>query len=82
VSRYNVSFVVMGQIPHEGLVMAKKETTLKQCAIQCGMWPYVIWEQSGNNYASPFTKSSRWKQSQRCSKTIPKGPLANKCGMY
>jgi hypothetical protein len=32
----------MGQIPFEGLVMAKRRVVLKTHAIQSGMWPNDI----------------------------------------
>jgi hypothetical protein len=60
VNWYNISPMAMGQTPHEGLVMVKRRTTLRICAIQCGMWPCVIWEQSWNIYGNPFVKSYRW----------------------
>jgi hypothetical protein len=46
------------------------------------MWPYAIWEQNWNNRGNPLVEFLGWKQSQRCSKTIPEGPLANKCDMH
>jgi hypothetical protein len=57
---YNVSPMTMRQIPLEGLVMTKKWTAPRICAIRHGMWPCMIWEQSWNNCGNPFTESSRW----------------------
>jgi hypothetical protein len=57
---YDFSPPTMGRIPHEGLVMVKKQNTPRICVIQCGIWPCVIWKQSWNNCGNPFTKSYRW----------------------
>jgi hypothetical protein len=32
----------MGQIPHEGIVMVKRQATPRMRAIWGGMWPYAI----------------------------------------
>jgi len=81
VSWYNASPTIMGRTPPEGLVMAKRWFAPSTHAIWGGMWPYVIWKQSWNNWKIPLVESSRWKQSWRCLETIQKRTLANKCGM-
>jgi hypothetical protein len=70
-NQYYISCIIMGQTPPKDLVMAKRQTTPKTCAIWHGMSPCMIWEQSLNNYVNPFVKSFGWKQYWRCSKIIP-----------
>jgi hypothetical protein len=49
VNWYNVSPTVMGRIPPKGLVIVKRWTGAPRIrAIQRGMWPCAIWEQSEN----------------------------------
>jgi hypothetical protein len=81
VSQYNVSLMVMGWIPPKGLVMAKRWAALRVCAIQRGMWPCAIWKQSSNDCGNPLAESSRWKQTQRCLKTILERPFVDNFGM-
>ncbi len=42
VNQYNVSCITMGQIPLEGLVMAKRQVVPRTCEFWGGMWPYAI----------------------------------------
>ncbi len=81
VNWYNVSPIAMGQTPPKGLVMVKRQATPKTCAIWGGMQPCAIWKQSWNNLMNPLAKSSGWKQSRRCSKTILERPPIDKCNM-
>jgi len=82
VNQYNVSFIAMGWTPLEGLVMAKRRVAVRICAIQCGMWPCVIWEQSWNLSRNPLTERTGWKEFWRCSKTILEKPLVDKFNMH
>ncbi len=59
-NRYNVSPTTMGQT-FKNLVMAKKWTALRICAIWHEMRPCVIRKQSGNNCENPFVQSYKWK---------------------
>jgi hypothetical protein len=61
VSQYNVSPMTMRQTPLEGLVMAKRQAVLRICAIQHGMWPCKIWEQSWNKCENPLVNFFEWK---------------------
>jgi hypothetical protein len=76
VDQYNVSHAAMGQTPLKGLVMTKRWSTPKICvapricAIQCGMWPCAIWEQSWNNYGNPFAKSFGWNNLEGVQKSL------------
>jgi hypothetical protein len=81
VSPYNFSPMAMGRTPPKGLVMVKWQVVSRICAIQHGMQPCAIWEQTWNNFGNSCTKSYGLKQSRKCSKTILKRPLADKCGM-
>jgi hypothetical protein len=81
ISQYNVSPTTLGQIPPKGLDMAKRWTTPRICAIWHGMWPCTIWEQSWKNYGNPIAKSYKWKQFQKCLKTIPEKLFKDKCKM-
>jgi hypothetical protein len=49
VSQYNVFPTTMEQIPHEGLFMVKRRTTLRTHAIHGKMWPCAVWKQCLNN---------------------------------
>jgi hypothetical protein len=69
----------MGQIPHEGLVMAERQTAPKTCAIQCEMWHSMIWNKveinmgihlqnllSENNPKSKHRDFSNWLRTPWC----------------
>jgi hypothetical protein len=58
---YNASLMAMGQIPLEGLITTNKQAALRTYAIRCGMWRYVIWEQSWNKCKNPLGKFFGWK---------------------
>jgi hypothetical protein len=81
-NQYNVYVITMWQIPREGFVKVKRQVAPRTCAIWCGMWPCVIWKQSWNNYGNPFVESFSWKYIWRCSNTIQKWPLVDKCDMH
>ncbi len=78
----NISFTTMEHTPPERLIMVKRQATPRTFAIWHGMWYCAICEQSWNNYENPLVESSKWKEFWRCSKTIPKRPLADKFGMH